>query len=131
MRVELLRTTCSDCVTLGVVRINGVTIFASLELPYRNNAPRISCIDNGKYDCQLVKSPKFGEVYEITHVPGRSEILIHPGNTVRDIQGCVLLGLGHYYDKGQSSVFSSKIAIERFRSLIGTPSFALEVRSIP
>lgn len=131
MKVELLRTTSNDVVTLGVIRIDGVTMFASLELPYRNNVPRISCIDNGTYTCQLITSPKFGSVFEVTNVPGRSEILIHPGNTVRDIQGCILLGLGHYYDKGQSSVFSSRIAVERFKAQLGgSISFALSIKCV-
>jgi len=52
-----------------------------------------SCIPLGKYLCKRIKSPKFGETFEICRVVGRSKILFHKGNVpIIDSHGCVLIG---------------------------------------
>lgn len=62
------------------------------ERPWVNNAREISAIPPGTYLCKRVVSPKFGVTFEITGVPGRSQILFHKGNTIVDSRGCVLVG---------------------------------------
>ncbi len=39
-----------------------------------------------------VISPKFGNTFEVTNVPNRSEILLHKGNITDDSHGCILVG---------------------------------------
>ena len=53
---------------------------AMLELPYLENKRDISAIIAGEYWCVWEDHPRFGEVYRLQDVPGRSGILIHPGN---------------------------------------------------
>lgn len=66
---------------------------ATLENPWLNNEPYISCIPNGNYCCKRVDSPRFGNTFEITGVDGRSHILFHWGNYEKDTLGCILLGM--------------------------------------
>ena len=64
----------------------------TVELPWRDNAPRVSCIPLGTYTCQRVQSPKFGNTFEITQVAGRSHVLFHKANTIHDLLGCIGVG---------------------------------------
>jgi len=64
----------------------------TLERP--NVDPEHACIPKGTYRVQMMMSPHFGVVLpHIMDVPGRSDILIHWGNTVADSHGCVLAGV--------------------------------------
>jgi hypothetical protein len=66
-----------------------------LELPWRNNERKVSCIPEGLYKVVKRLSPKYGNHFHITDVDGRDWILIHHGNYTRDILGCVLVGRTH------------------------------------
>jgi hypothetical protein len=63
-----------------------------LELPWRKNMRRISCITAGNFPTNKHISPKFGKSFHIQKVPNRSEILIHAGNYNTDTLGCPLVG---------------------------------------
>lgn len=81
----------------GVLLDQGELPFAvTLELPWRDNEVRRSCIPSGFYVCQRVLSPKFGNTFEITAVPGRSHILFHKANVDNDLLGCV--GVGEMFE---------------------------------
>lgn len=76
----------------------------TLELPWKDNAPNVSCIPEGTYKAVPRNSPKYGNHLHITGVNGRSLILIHWGNFAAsknprtgtpDIKGCVLVGYGY------------------------------------
>lgn len=91
-----LKSICqSDC-TVGVLSVheNAKRIFrcVTLELPYLNNQPNVSCIPSGVYPCFMVHSPKFGECIAVEGVNGRSLIRIHQGNYTSQIEGCILVG---------------------------------------
>jgi hypothetical protein len=64
----------------------------SLELPWRHNQKRISCIPTGKYKVIKHRSRKFGASFWVLNVPYRTEILIHKGNYNKDTLGCILPG---------------------------------------
>ncbi len=68
--------------------------FRTLELPDRNNLPRISCIPVGFYNVIKFDSPTFGNVFLLEGVPDRSMIEIHAGNYNKDTLGCILPGDG-------------------------------------
>jgi hypothetical protein len=65
----------------------------TLELPWKNNERRVSCIPTGVYRWVKIVSPKFKECIHITSVVGRSEILIHPANRKEDLLGCIGVGV--------------------------------------
>ena len=96
MKGTLHRETYTKKQTLGTLTLtNGIsTVFQgrTLELPWRDNQRNISCIPKGRYRVVPRTSQKFGRHYHITAVPGRSSILIHPGNFYFQIRGCVLVG---------------------------------------
>jgi len=67
--------------------------WATLEEEERGNKPRVSCIPADLYVCKRQWFNKGGyETFEITNVPGRSDILFHAGNTEEASLGCVLVG---------------------------------------
>ncbi|MCH4824292.1 DUF5675 family protein [Gramella lutea] len=64
----------------------------TLELSWKENKNRISCIPEGEYTVLKRFSKKFKNHFHITKVEGRSYILIHSGNFYSQILGCVLVG---------------------------------------
>lgn len=83
--------------TFGVLKTGKEVFCVTLEPPNNLNAPNVSSIPAQQYICVKVQSPTFGETFEVTKVPGRSEILFHAGNTVADTAGCIILA--QYFDK--------------------------------
>jgi hypothetical protein len=82
--------------TIGnaMAEFNGQSFkFHTVELPWKNNERRKSCIPEGTYKCKPHTSPKFGKTFWIQDVPGRSEILIHVGNFTSDLLGCIAPGM--------------------------------------
>lgn len=96
MKAFMYRSQRHDCMISGLQFDTGFQCFV-LELPWRNNEQEQSCIPEGVYQCGLRPSARFGSytggmVYHIQPVQGRTDILIHIGNTVRDTKGCLLVG---------------------------------------
>ena len=106
-KVTIIRTVTGDQGTFGHLVCGRFHAF-SIELPWRDNAPNISCIPPGIYEAQYESSPKFKrKLYEVKMPAGslRSEILFHTGNWAgdrfsgwySDFEGCI--GLGDYIDQ--------------------------------
>ena len=113
-KVDIIRLEKSREGTFGVLRLNGQVFCVTLEPPDLGNAQGLSCIPPGQYTCTRVDSPTFGPTFEITGVPGRSHILFHQGNVVRDTHGCVLLGR-HFGQLGSDrGVMQSRSALTEF-----------------
>lgn len=80
--------------TMGKLVADGVS-YSTLEPPWVNNEHDVSCIPPGRYPLVLSDSPRFGRpMPHVQMVPGRSAILVHPGNTVRETRGCILIADG-------------------------------------
>jgi hypothetical protein len=126
--VYLLRRISSDDRTLGTLLVfDGLTMqarFSTLEPPWRENKPNVSCIPAGVYTIKPRSSPKFDEHLIVDDVPGRSYILAHRGNTPADTEGCVLVGMGHQdIDKdGKTDVFSSRAAMGLLVQFVRVPA---------
>lgn len=78
-KAVLSRGESIDQGTFGIIYFGGKMAF-TIELPWRDNMPQKSCIPKGIYTCAIVNSPKFGRVYGVKNVQGRSNVLIHPAN---------------------------------------------------
>tara|TARA_Y100001963_G_C6767031_1_gene442873 strand:+ start:1286 stop:1762 length:477 start_codon:yes stop_codon:yes gene_type:complete len=78
--------------TFGVLVFGGIPFALTLEPPWMGNTPNVSCIPAASYIVRQTSSPRFGETYEITNVPGRSHILFHKGNVEQHTKGCILVG---------------------------------------
>jgi len=101
--------------TFGVLLDEEIPFCLTLEREWKNNEKNISCIPRGKYVCKRVQSPKFGDTFEVLHVPGRSAILFHIGNIEDDTHGCIVTG--EYYGKwkGKIAVRLSGKAVKEFK----------------
>lgn len=112
--------------TLGTFRdASGHVICQTLELPWRDNAVNISCVQAGTYTCRLLWSPKHGKtLYWITGIPGRADVEVHIGNEPKDTDGCVLCGLSREPD----AVDNSTIAFGQFMAFLNNvPTFTLTI----
>ncbi len=97
--------------TNGSFFYNGRIIAYSIELPWKDNHARVSCIPEGRYELVKRYSPHFNWHLEVLNVPSRSLILVHPANdALLELKGCIapvsfLTGAG----KGGQSVQALKI----------------------
>lgn len=78
----------------GELLVEGEHFCYTIELPWRMNAPDVSCIPLGVYTVQMLFSPHFGkDMPHVLNVQGRSAVEMHGANSVFDLLGCVGLGL--------------------------------------
>lgn len=86
--------------TLGVLRVyrGEKLIFEckTLERPWLDNKIGQSCVPTGTYPVKHRYSPKFKMIVPwLQDTEPRKWILIHYGNYVTDIEGCILVGKDH------------------------------------
>lgn len=130
-RVDLIRIEQGEDGTFGVLRLNGRAWCVTLEPPEHDNAKNISRIPRGEYVCRRVRSPRFGVVFEVTDVPGRTHILLHPGNMLSDTQGCVLLGRNFGQLQGGRAVLNSGSTFASFmEAMDGVDEFRFTIEDV-
>lgn len=96
--------------TLGKLSLPDAGYF-SVEPPWKNNAPDISCIPTGKYQIIISYSPHFGRAMpHIIGVENRDGILIHDGSSVVNTEGCIVIGM----QRTSNGVGLSKMAFDDF-----------------
>lgn len=89
MNVTILRSYFATG-TNGRLYINGAFQCYSIELPWRNNTPMVSCIPEGEYLLEKRWSPGHGIHLLVTHVKDRALILIHAANdALRELKGYI------------------------------------------
>lgn len=138
MRLELTRIYKGRDYTIGRLYVDGVYLCDTLEDTDRGLSSAMTsaeikalkvfgktAIPRGMYfvDMQTV-SPRFrlrkwakahgGRVPRLQGVRGFDGVLIHPGNTASDTDGCVLVG----YNKAKGKVIESVAAYERLFALL-------------
>ena len=134
----LKRVSSNDDGTFGVlIDQKGNPVCLTLERPWRDNAPGVSCIPAETYLVQRTKTPIHGKTWQLVDVRGRTAILIHSGNTERDVEGCIMLGLEFgtlnaedpdtKQVEAQPAVLQSREAVTRLLSVQGEDSFMLVV----
>ena len=153
MNVLLVRHAYLPTVTLGRLYA-GSLVLATLEEAWITNpngpggqrrefGKQESCVPDGPYTLQPHNTAKHPGVWALQNpnlgvwhaaVPagltyGRSAILIHTGNSVLDIEGCLLIGMRHGRIEGIDAVLESRIALDRLRVVLGTVlSHSLQIR---
>ena len=76
--------------TNGKLEWEGKLICKTIELPWKNNETRVSCIPEGKYFIKKRYSKKFQWHLEVENVLNRSLILFHPANNaLQELNGCI------------------------------------------
>lgn len=132
MKLELIRTYFPEA-TNGILLLDGAIICSTIELPWKNNQSRISCIPEGEYSLVKRYSPHFKWHLQVKDVPGRQLILIHPANNaITELKGCiapvsVLTGIG----KGSFSRLAfKKITSQLFPVLQNRNDIFLTIKTI-
>lgn len=129
-RAEIIRDIMDEHISLGRIFLydgaGSLTGFDSLENPWLDNLPNVSCIPAGNYRCRRTTSSKYGETFEVVGVEGRTHILFHWGNYPSNTKGCVLLGKSRAVEV--PAVWRSREAHAEFmRHLEGVDEFPLSI----
>ena len=101
----------------------------TLENPWISNQRSVSCIPEGVYKMRLRQSPMvhrtskglYSDGWEICDVPGRDFIMVHPGNYVRNTDGCLLVGREMVVSGGLLMVTDSQATFQQFMDALDGP----------
>lgn len=126
--LTLQRAASTEGGTPGELMRNGTHLCYTMELPWKNNEKKISSISPGKYLVNKRFSVKYSDHWHLQNVPGRDMILIHSGNTIKDIEGCILVGNRQGKLDGLPAVLGSRDTMNMLRKAL-PPEFYLEVRA--
>lgn len=136
LKATLIRQPSDEQGTFGVLAMESKRWF-SIELPWVDNRPMVSCIPVGTYKVVWSRSPRLKKyTYEIVGVPNRSGIRIHSGNVAGSKPfethslGCPLLGYMKGRIRGQKAVLDSRRAVADFERLAAGRTIILEVRDV-
>jgi hypothetical protein len=98
-----METTGSADATTGTL-VAGPRTFFTIELPYADNQPNVSCVPAGDYDLIPYTSPVHGRTWRLDNpalnvyghgfVPegGRFDVEIHSANFADQLLGCIAIG---------------------------------------
>lgn len=109
----------------------------SIELPWRDNAPDVSCILAGIYTAKYQYSGKFARnVYVLQNVPERTACELHIGNVAgdvmkgfrSDVEGCTVFGTAVGSLWGQQAVLNSEVAYDALVAATGGADIEVEYR---
>lgn len=110
----------TDKSTIGEMWINGDLECFTLEDTVRRGMKIYgeTAIPEGRYQVILQHSPRFNRLTPtLLNVEGFSYVRIHPGNTYRDTDGCILVG--QIYDRATPNVIGkSRLAYDSLFSKI-------------
>jgi len=138
MKARLERFAYTPMGTFGKLHAGGKTWF-TVERPWLNNEQQVSCIPEGVYTMRMRDSAvvnrstggAYARGWEVTNVEGRSFIMVHPGNTMDDLQGCIAPGTTLAYIKGKWAVGNSRAAFdEMMQVLAGADSVELTISQL-
>ncbi|MDP4213286.1 MAG: DUF5675 family protein [Bacteroidota bacterium] len=115
MELELIRKYFTEG-TNGEILYRDRLMVYSIELPWKNNQARVSCIPEGRYELVKRWSLRFNWHLQVMNVPQRSFILIHPANDAsRELKGCIApVGIITGAGKG----IRSRMALSKLTSLV-------------
>lgn len=142
---DVFRGTSTDEGTFGTWQLEGRD-WVSMELPDRNNNPRLSRIPAGTYICELrpthLWSPRpDGLLYQVMDVPHRDLIKIHAANWAGDVTlhwhtdllGCLAIGQSrtrltpHQTNVLQQALACTREALAEFMGLLDGETFELTI----
>lgn len=148
MIIELVRFAYLDECTLGWLDVDDKRL-ATIERPWVPiNHPggkrRESCVPDGHYLIRPHTSARFPRTYALVNpqlgvwyqpgdMPegqtwGRSAILIHKGNVVTNVIGCIAVGLQHGLFGDEHGVLDSKKALDELRAILKQEKHSLVIR---
>ena len=102
--------------TNGKLECEGKLICNTIELPWKMNETKVSCIPEGKYFIKKRYSNKFKWHLEVLDVKNRSLILFHPANNaLKELNGCIA-PVSELTGEGKG--IRSRIAFERLKETV-------------
>lgn len=107
--------------TFGYLTL-GSRSWVTVERPWFQNRPTVSCIPAGTYKLALgffysgdgIGGKPDYPAYELQHVPGRALIKIHKANRAMQLKGCIGIGQVIGCEGGQWAVLQSAVAYAEF-----------------
>lgn len=149
MNVQLVRFAYLDSATLGYLYAGPLRL-ATIERPWLphpdgpGGRTRLSCIPDGTYTIAPWDSTRFPGTYILSNpahgvyrqpgdIPpgqtwGRSAILIHVGNFVSDVVGCIAVGVMHSHER--LMVMDSRAAMHDLRGVLSRNTHTLQIRPV-
>ena len=115
MELELIRTYFASG-TNGQILYRSQPVVHTIELPWKDNHTGVSCIPEGRYGLIKRYSPKFQWHLQVTDVPARDGILIHPANdALKELKGCIA---PVSMITGPGTGVESRLAADRLKALV-------------
>jgi hypothetical protein len=115
MKLKVVRDTLLPTVTLGKLYIDGVFECHTLEDCDRKlegsgvKIPKETAIPRGLYPVIIDYSVRFQkQMMHVLNVPQFEGVRIHAGNSEKDTEGCILLGIG----RSGNTLLNSRQAVE-------------------
>jgi hypothetical protein len=113
MKLTLVRTLANDEETIGELYVDDKFECYTLEDVVRDFSIKVhgsTAIPYGTYDVIISYSPRFGRYLPLLlNVPNFTGVRIHSGNTHKDTEGCILVGV----KKGTHSILESRKAFAK------------------
>lgn len=114
--IYLTRYYLPECTLGRMTGDDGLHIY-TIERPWKRNKPFHSCVPEGEYRVIRDTRPShkrtfclINEDLDVCQYPERGKrdsILIHVGNWVKDVVGCIAPGMRHAIIKGENAVTQS------------------------
>ncbi len=111
MEITVKRKVYAETYTAGEMYLDGTWFCDTLEDQVRTGekVPGQTAIPDGRYQVIMSYSAHFQRVMPLLlGVPGFSGVRIHPGNTVADTAGCILVGTS----TGKGTLINSRKAYD-------------------
>lgn len=126
--MKIIRRPSTETETMGEwLNDDGSTLCYTIELPWKDNDPQISCIPEGTYIFLKYESPTKGQVWMAQNVPGRSDIELHNANFAYQLRGCLGVGSEIGQIGGVNAVLNSVSTLEELRGIL-PESFPLTIQ---
>ena len=116
MNLRLVRDELGDDYTSGTLSDSVGVICYTLEDKVRETKiPGVTAIPYGTYPLRVTHSPRFNKPLPLLFgVPGFEGVRIHAGNSAKDTEGCILVGLG----RNRGVLLNSRAALDRLMALL-------------
>ena len=137
MNITLETMSFNNC-TVGKLHVDGVFLCYTMEKPWKDNTPMVSCIPAGVYELNPCISPKFGETYclenssldvSLCGCTKRTHILIHKANMESQLLGCIapVSSFGVLSGKGEWCGLSSAVAYNKLIDVLDGRSHTITI----
>lgn len=104
---------------------------------------RGSCVPDGQYKLEPHDSPDHPNTYRLVNIglgvfadvspygasAGRTNVLLHTGNTIDNTEGCILVATSFGMIQSRHAIVDSVRAFDKLREILGRNSHVLNIRA--